>query len=124
MAAIIVLSLYGVAMLFIFCYNAMQLQLVYGYLKFKRKSAKHTKIIDSTSAQKDFPIVTVQLPIYNELYVVQRLIDAVIALDYPKEKLEIQVLDDSDDETVDLIAEKVSESLGPLGSSSGLRDLR
>jgi cellulose synthase/poly-beta-1,6-N-acetylglucosamine synthase-like glycosyltransferase len=43
--------------------------------------------------------VTVQLPIYNEMYVVDRLIDAVVALDYPRERLEIQVLDDSTDET-------------------------
>lgn len=45
------------------------------------------------------PLVTVQLPIYNELYVVERLLDAVMALDYPKELLEVQLLDDSTDET-------------------------
>src|SRR4029078_6506329 len=45
------------------------------------------------------PVVTVQLPIYNEMYVADRLIDAVCALDYPKDKLEIQVLDDSTHET-------------------------
>src|SRR6185436_9023513 len=45
------------------------------------------------------PVVTVQLPIYNEMYVADRLIDAVCRLDYPTELLEIQVLDDSTDET-------------------------
>jgi cellulose synthase/poly-beta-1,6-N-acetylglucosamine synthase-like glycosyltransferase len=45
------------------------------------------------------PVVTVQLPLYNEVYVVERLLDAVMALDYPKELLEVQVLDDSNDET-------------------------
>jgi glycosyltransferase involved in cell wall biosynthesis len=45
------------------------------------------------------PTVTIQLPIYNEATVVQRLLDAVSRLDYPRDKLEIQVLDDSDDET-------------------------
>lgn len=45
------------------------------------------------------PVVTVQLPIYNEVYVVERLVEAVAALDYPKELLEIQILDDSTDET-------------------------
>ena len=45
------------------------------------------------------PVVTVQLPIYNEMYVADRLIDAVCQLDYPRELLEIQVLDDSTDET-------------------------
>jgi cellulose synthase/poly-beta-1,6-N-acetylglucosamine synthase-like glycosyltransferase len=48
------------------------------------------------------PRVTVQLPIYNEVYVVERLIGAVAALDYPRELLEIQVLDDSSDETGDV----------------------
>jgi cellulose synthase/poly-beta-1,6-N-acetylglucosamine synthase-like glycosyltransferase len=48
-----------------------------------------------------FPIVTVQLPIYNEFYVVDRLVDSVIKLQYPKDKLEIQILDDSTDETVE-----------------------
>jgi cellulose synthase/poly-beta-1,6-N-acetylglucosamine synthase-like glycosyltransferase len=47
----------------------------------------------------EFPVVTVQLPIYNERYVVERLIDAVVRLDYPLNRLEIQVLDDSTDGT-------------------------
>src|SRR5262249_18684844 len=45
------------------------------------------------------PVVTVQLPIYNEMYVVERLIDAVCQIDYPRDKFEVQVLDDSTDET-------------------------
>lgn len=55
------------------------------------------------------PTVTVQLPLYNEKYVARRLIDAVCRMDYPKEKLQVQVLDDSDDDTVDLIRSIVSE---------------
>jgi len=51
----------------------------------------------------EWPRVTVQLPIYNEMYVVDRLIDAVCALDYPLDKLEIQVLDDSTDETREIV---------------------
>ncbi len=54
-----------------------------------------------------WPRVTVQLPIYNEWYVAARLVDAAVALDYPRELLEIQVLDDSTDETKALVAEKV-----------------
>jgi cellulose synthase/poly-beta-1,6-N-acetylglucosamine synthase-like glycosyltransferase len=50
----------------------------------------------------EWPVVTVQLPIYNEMYVVDRLIDAVCAMDYPSERLEIQVLDDSTDETTEI----------------------
>lgn len=48
------------------------------------------------------PRVTVQLPIYNEVYVVERLVEAVAAIDYPRELLEIQILDDSTDETREL----------------------
>ena len=57
----------------------------------------------------ELPIVTVQLPIYNELYVAERVIDAACRLDYPADRLEIQVLDDSTDETADLIAHVVDE---------------
>jgi cellulose synthase/poly-beta-1,6-N-acetylglucosamine synthase-like glycosyltransferase len=57
-------------------------------------------------AEEDLPCITVQLPLFNELYVVERLLKAVTAIDYPREKLEIQVLDDSTDETV-----KVAEAV-------------
>jgi cellulose synthase/poly-beta-1,6-N-acetylglucosamine synthase-like glycosyltransferase len=57
-------------------------------------------------AEEDLPHITVQLPLFNELYVVDRLLQAVTAIDYPREKLEIQVLDDSTDETV-----KVAEAV-------------
>jgi cellulose synthase/poly-beta-1,6-N-acetylglucosamine synthase-like glycosyltransferase len=50
-------------------------------------------------ALERLPVVTVQLPLYNEVYVVERLLDSVMALDYPKELLEVQVLDDSTDDT-------------------------
>jgi cellulose synthase/poly-beta-1,6-N-acetylglucosamine synthase-like glycosyltransferase len=50
-------------------------------------------------AKHELPSITVQLPLFNELYVVERLLKAVTAIDYPREKLEIQVLDDSTDET-------------------------
>lgn len=49
----------------------------------------------------NLPFVTVQLPIYNEFYVVDRLIDAAVRLEYPADRIEIQVLDDSTDETVE-----------------------
>jgi len=55
------------------------------------------------------PFVTVQLPIYNEQYVVNRLIDNITKLNYPKERFEIHVLDDSTDETVQLVEAKVKE---------------
>jgi len=57
-------------------------------------------------AEADLPRITVQLPLFNELYVVDRLLKAVTEIDYPHDKLEIQVLDDSTDETV-----KVAETV-------------
>lgn len=66
-----------------------------------KKKRKLTAIVESTI--RDMPQVTVQLPIYNEKYVAARLINAVCLLDYPKNKLEIQILDDSDDETFEII---------------------
>jgi cellulose synthase/poly-beta-1,6-N-acetylglucosamine synthase-like glycosyltransferase len=59
--------------------------------------------------ESDLPQITVQLPLFNELYVVDRLLKAVTAIDYPREKLEIQVLDDSTDETVKLAADVVAK---------------
>lgn len=57
----------------------------------------------------EWPLVTVQLPIYNELYVAERVIRAAARLDYPADRLEIQVLDDSTDETADLVAHVVDD---------------
>src|SRR5688500_824013 len=54
-----------------------------------------------------WPTVTVQLPVYNEMYVARRLIDAAAVLDYPTERLRIQVLDDSTDETVAIVEQAV-----------------
>lgn len=55
-----------------------------------------------------WPRVLIQLPLYNEANVVERLIDAVAAIDYPRDLLEVQVLDDSSDETQELVAERVA----------------
>ncbi len=55
------------------------------------------------------PVVTIQLPIYNEKFVVARLLEAVCQFDWPRDKLEIQLLDDSTDDTVDVSAHKVAE---------------
>ncbi|MDT3695951.1 MAG: glycosyltransferase [Ignavibacterium sp.] len=54
-------------------------------------------------------MVTIQLPLYNEMYVVERLINSVCQIDYPKDKMEIQVLDDSNDETTSIVAKAVEE---------------
>jgi len=72
------------------------------YLSIKRKVINPTKEMGT-------PTITIQLPIYNEKYVAKRLVDAVCAMDYPKEKMVIMVLDDSDDETVDLLFDVVAK---------------
>ena len=71
-----------------------------------RHERKRRQRVDLPTA---LPIVTIQLPMYNEKYVVKRLIDTVCRMDYPKDRLQIQVLDDSDDDTVDLIRSIVDE---------------
>ena len=105
---ILIIILYGLALLLLFLYNCGQLSLIIVYLRSERK---RRAAIASVAPIKpaDLPRVTIQLPVYNELYVVERLIDAVAQLKYPREKLDIQVLDDSSDETVDIIAAKVAE---------------
>lgn len=101
---LILLGIYGLALLFIFFYSLAQLHLVVNYLK----SRKNTQNNAAQPGQlRDYPFVTVQLPVYNEYYVIGRLMQAVAAFDYPRDKFEVQVLDDSTDETKDLIAQKV-----------------
>lgn len=101
---IVILALYVISLTVILLFSLGQAFLIYFYLK----ASKKTPVVPSLPVK--LPIVTVQLPLFNELYVTQRLIYAVCDLDYPKEFLEIQVLDDSTDEslalTTDLVAEK------------------
>ena len=87
-----ILALYG-------AYRIKQVIDFWRYRKFvPRPSGKYS--------EAELPRITVQLPLYNELYVVDRLLKAVTAIDYPRDKFEIQVLDDSTDETV-----KVAEAV-------------
>lgn len=78
-----------------------QLALLLAYFRYRNHSTP-TPHID------DWPAVTVQLPVYNERYVIGRLLEAVAALDYPRDKLFVQVLDDSTDDTSAVISEYVT----------------
>jgi cellulose synthase/poly-beta-1,6-N-acetylglucosamine synthase-like glycosyltransferase len=98
----LILIAYIICLSILFMYGAHGFVMVYHY-------HKHRNDKDSDLPLTDTPMVTVQLPLYNEMYVVRRLIEASCAIDYPKDKLEIQVLDDSTDETVDLVASIVRE---------------
>jgi cellulose synthase/poly-beta-1,6-N-acetylglucosamine synthase-like glycosyltransferase len=84
-------------------YGAHRYFLVYLYLKNRTKAPRPAEQFER------LPRITVQLPIYNERYVVERLIEAVTHIDYPRDLLEIQVLDDSTDETRFLCSRLVSE---------------
>ena len=90
-------------------YGLHRYQLVYLYYKHKKNATK-----EPPSRFAELPRVTVQLPIFNEQYVIDRLIDACCKLEYPADKLQIQVLDDSTDETVQ-VASEIVERYRDLG---------
>jgi len=96
-----VLSLYFFSLLVMTAYGCHRWYLVRLYLRHRRDST------DPVARFDRLPKLTIQLPLYNEMYVAQRLIDAVCEMDYPRDALEIQVLDDSTDETTALVAELV-----------------
>ena len=93
----IIIVLYSIALLLIFLYALAQLNLLFNFLKEKNKKLKCEKF--DFSKQEEIPFVTIQLPVYNELYVMERLLANISKIEYPKDKLEIHVLDDSTDES-------------------------
>ena len=95
----ITIVIYTIALLLIFIYALAQLNLLFNYLASKKK--KNTPPLYDLSNPDETPYVTIQLPVYNEMYVMERLLDNIAQIDYPKNKLEIQVLDDSTDETLE-----------------------
>jgi len=85
------------------CYGLHRYWMIYLYYRHRKDKLVPLGHMDT------LPKVTVQLPLYNEMYVAERLLDAVVKLDYPKDKLEIQVLDDSTDETTQIVADKADQ---------------
>jgi cellulose synthase/poly-beta-1,6-N-acetylglucosamine synthase-like glycosyltransferase len=100
---------YFIVLIVLAAYGAHRYWLVYLYYKHKKN-----KTTDPAAYFDDLPRVTVQLPIFNEQYVVDRLLDAICKLDYPREKLDIQLLDDSTDETIQ-VARALVERYAALG---------
>ena len=88
---------YFVVLILLATYGIHRYTLVYLYYKNKKN-----RTAEPEQKFSELPRVTVQLPIFNEQFVIDRLLQAVCRLDYPREKLEIQVLDDSTDETIDV----------------------
>jgi cellulose synthase/poly-beta-1,6-N-acetylglucosamine synthase-like glycosyltransferase len=101
-----ILVLYGLCLLLIFYYSLVQISLAITYVRTRKKvSLEEAPLFDLSKAPK----VTIQLPMYNEMYVAERIIETAAELNYPRDKFQIQVLDDSTDETKDIIAKKVGE---------------
>ena len=101
----IIIAVYTICLLLIFMYAIAQLNLLFNYLKFRNKEDNSPKF-DFINPE-EIPFVTIQLPVYNELYVMERLLKNIAKLEYPIEKLEIQVLDDSTDESVEMTAKHI-----------------
>ena len=93
-----IIAIYSISLLLIFFYSLAQLNLLVNYLGYKRRNKEAPKF--NLLDPKEIPFVTIQLPIYNEEYVVERLLDNISKIEYPMSKLEIQVLDDSTDDSV------------------------
>src|SRR5690349_24609741 len=87
------LAAYFFVLIVLAVYGWHRYYLVYLYMRHRDKEPKAQPPLDP------LPVVTIQLPLYNEMYVADRLIDAVCRMDYPREKLVIQILDDSVDKT-------------------------
>ena len=102
----IILGIYSACLILIFYYSCIQMTLAIAYVRNRKKrKLEEIPLFDSKNAPK----VTIQLPMYNEMYVAERIIETAAAFDYPRDKFQIQVLDDSTDETKDIIAAKVAE---------------
>ena len=98
---------YFIVMVILAFYGIHRYQLVWLYYKNKKNAAKWDEP-PTRYAEGQLPFVTIQLPIFNEQFVIDRLIEACCQLDYPRDRFEIQVLDDSTDETVEVASEIVA----------------
>ena len=105
--AIVLIIIYSFSLFFIFLYSLSQLYLLRNYLNFQKTKKKLNP--PKQIPWEQLPEVTIQLPVFNEVYVMKQLLTNISKLNYPKEKLEIQVLDDSDDESVPLTAALISK---------------
>ena len=106
-AGSIILAAYIISLTILFIFGAHGFNMIYYYFK---TFGDRTKDLEEHEFDiPDFPLVTIQLPLYNERYVITRLIDATMRLDYPKDKLEIQILDDSTDDTTGIIQDHIQK---------------
>src|ERR1051325_6036071 len=98
-----ILILYFSILTVLAVYGAYRMKQVIDFWRYHKITPKPKALWNDA----ELPHITVQLPLFNELYVIERLLKAVTEIDYPRERLEIQVLDDSTDETVKLASATV-----------------
>src|SRR5437588_7890223 len=98
---VLFLATYFLVLLILSIYGSHRYVMAYLYYKYKGNLPAPVGKFET------LPRVTIQLPVFNEMYVVERLIDAVARIRYPRERLEVQVLDDSTDETQGIARAKV-----------------
>jgi cellulose synthase/poly-beta-1,6-N-acetylglucosamine synthase-like glycosyltransferase len=104
----LMLLIYFTAMAAVTIYCLLQFHLLYLYKKYHRENPQ-INYRQYEADDSSVPFVTVQLPMYNEMYVAERIIDCVAQQEYPKSRFEIHVLDDSTDETKEIVEAKVEE---------------
>ncbi len=92
-----ILIFYFLSLSVLFAFGMHGMFLLYYYRKYK-----NTKVVQPPMPD-EFPMVTIQVPLFNELYVAERIVHTICKISYPKDKLEIQVLDDSTDETQEIL---------------------
>ncbi len=107
-----IIIIYTLLLFLLLIYAGHAYLMIYHYIKNRRKSYCKKSKPQSQKSFEDLPFVTFQLPIYNEKYVIRRLLESCCTVDYPKDKFEIQILDDSDDETVTITSNLVRNYCG------------
>ncbi len=105
LATALLRAVYLICIALVTCYAGGSFYLILVYLR----HARTTQPLPPRVSEDQLPKITVQVPLFNERYVARRAVDAVAALDYPRDRLHIQILDDSIDDTPDLIQGRIAQ---------------
>jgi cellulose synthase/poly-beta-1,6-N-acetylglucosamine synthase-like glycosyltransferase len=103
----VILIIYITSLTILFLFGAHGYTMIYYYMRTFHKRTDDLALEDLHL--EEYPLVTLQLPMFNERYVSTRLIDCCIRIEYPKDKIEFQVLDDSTDDTTSIISEHIKK---------------